>query len=276
MYVLGHVVTAERSGLFGAVELSGGERVLELMLPDLLSCHDWAYDRCWYRSEGTRDRLVTAHMVGDAVVHYGREWTGERKRSGWAYLRMGQVARRYDEFWRIAMDNGWRLPDAGEQDSRRGWAHTLVEYSIDQRLADTGEWSELLAEVHRQASATCADPSWAHRYVTEGMVQPSKPLASQPQRYCGALERAVQPDEIHLRGLAVKFGLVETPEVLAWLRGWCRGIVSGVGADEVDDVVGEITRTVAEPDRFGYPTELTGMAGIPDPFATPRATAERR
>ncbi|MEU4776022.1 hypothetical protein [Micromonospora sp. NPDC023644] len=266
MYVLGHVVTAVRSGAFGPVDLLSGERVLELMLPDVLSSHDWGYEHCWRDTDSLRGRLVVAHMLGDAVVHYGPRWVAPHRRSGWAYLRMGQVARRYEEFWRTAAERGWRKPDAGPQDSRRGWAHSLVEYSIDQHLADHGDWSDLLAELRRRAAVVVTDPSWVRAYAAEAGVVPSKPLLSQPQRYCGALSRALEPDEIHLRGLAVKFGLIERPEVLGWLREWTRGIVAGVGADEIDDVLAGISDVISTPEGFGYPVDPWAVAAIPEPW----------
>jgi len=276
MYVIGHVVTAAAAPVAGRPDLRRGERVIELMLPDLLSCHDWAYAHSWYRQERTRDQLVVAHMVGDAVVHFGRRWDGEHRKRGWAYRTMGQVARRYQHFWDTVDDNGWRLPEAGPPDSRRGWAHTLCEYALDQWLADNGDWDELLAACREQAAGTLADRAWVDAYVEAGTVTPSKPLATQPARYCGAISRACRPDEIHLRGLAVKFGLVESSEVLEWLRGWVRGIVRGVGAQELDAVVTEITETVTEPWAHGYPTAVLSAATIPDPATALAGQAAER
>jgi hypothetical protein len=101
--------------------------------------------------------------------------------------------------------------------------------------------------------------------VQEATVVPSKPVASQPERYCRAVARARQPDEIHLRGLAVKFGLVETDEALDWLRGWTRGIVDSLGEAEIRAVVAEVAEVVADPAAAGYPVRLGDAAGIPDP-----------
>lgn len=267
MYVLGHVVTS--AGARGTdVDLLAGERVLELMLPDLLSCHDWAYDRSWYRSETRRDRLVVAHMVGDAVVHYGVRWDGLHRRAGWAYRRMGVVTRRYSAFWREAADRGWRRPDALDRDSRRGWAHTLVEYSVDQLLADDGDWGDLLDAVRAEARQTLQDRTWVDEYVLAAAVAPSKPLASQPARYCGALARAERPDEMHLRGLAVKFGLVETDEVLDWLRGWTRDIVRTVGAEEIRSVVDGVSEVLTDLPAHGYPDSVADAVRLPDPSRT--------
>lgn len=265
MYILGHVETATRSEVVRSVDLRAGERVLELMLPDILNCHDWAYEHSWYRHESARDQLIVTHMVGDAVVHYGTRWSGERRRRGWAYVRMGQVARRYETFWTTAEQAGWRRPDAGERDSRRGWAHSLVEYSIDQLLADTGDWTEVFEACRDGARATLRDPDWVDTYVHQHTIPDSSLSRTFPGLYLGAVSRARQPDEIHLRGLALKFGLVETDEVLDWLRTWMRDIVSGIGREEMERALASITEVVAEPDAYAYPTSLKAAARIPDP-----------
>src|SRR6185437_13469165 len=90
-----------RQVLAGAVaRRRGGELGLALMLPDLLSCHEWGCPQAWsLAGAGTQADLVVAHMIGDAVVHYGRHWQGHERKRGWAYCRMGLVTRRYDEFY---------------------------------------------------------------------------------------------------------------------------------------------------------------------------------
>lgn len=258
VFVLGHVATIGESGVFHDLDLLAGEEVLTLMLPDLLACHDWAYDRAWGWSgcSVTAD-LVCAHMLGDALIHHGPRWTPQRRKVGWVYRRMGLISRAYEAFFDHAEGLGWRNP-ALARDSRRGWAHTMVEYSIDQWLADTGVFEEVQEAATSAAQATLENRTWVDRVVDDLAVDPSKPIATQPSRYCGALARAVRPDEMHLRGLAVKFGLDERDEVLDWIRSQLRAIVLEVGDDELRAIRRQLSEVIVEPGRLNYPVTGTG------------------
>jgi len=261
VFVLGHLVSLHESKAFPELALHEGEHGMTAMLPDLLSCHDWGYSQAWaLAGAGIQAELVLAHMLGDAVVHYGVQWRGHERKSGWAYRRMGLVTRRYDEFHAYAEERGWR-PAGLPRDSRRGWAHTLVEYSIDQWLADRRDLSVMHRQVKEAAEATAADLAWVHDLVAQHVITPSKPIESQPYRYCGALTRSTEPDEMHLRGLALKFQLAESPDALRWLRGWLRAIWQEVGEEEMADVLSSLARAGADPVRFGYPLEISAFTG---------------
>lgn len=263
MFVLGHLESLHESKAFPEFDLHRGEHGMTVMVPDLLSCHDWGYSKSWALvGAGVQAEMVLAHMLGDAVVHYGERWRGHERKSGWAYLRMGLVARRYDEFHDYAEERGWRQPGLA-RDSRRGWAHSLVEYSVDQWLADRRDLSVMHREVRASAEAVAADLAWVHNLVEQHVITTSKPIESQPYRYCGALVRANEPDEIHLRGLALKFQIAEEPEALHWLRGWLRAIWQELGDDEMADVFASLVRVGADPVRFGYPLEISGFPQPP-------------
>jgi hypothetical protein len=263
VFVLGHLVTLHESRAFPRLDLDQGEHGMTAMLPDMLSCHDWGYSNAWrLAGAGVQAELVLGHMLGDAVVHYGARWTGLRRKSGWAYLRMGLVTRRFDEFHDYATAAGWR-PAGLPTDSRRGWAHTLVEYSLDQWLADHRDLSLMHRAVRAAATDTSENLSWVHGLVAEHVIETSKPLATQPYRYCGALIRSAEPDEMHLRGLALKFQLEEHPDALDWLRGWLREICHRIGDDEMRDVVRGIADATADPIRHGYPLEIASLDRLP-------------
>jgi hypothetical protein len=256
VYVLGHLRTVIDSGAFDESDVLGGDRSLVTMFPDLVSCHDWGYERSWdLVGAGPHAELVIAHMLGDAVVHYGRTFSGLHRKSGWAYLRMGLVARRYGEFFAVAESAGWREPGL-PYDSRRGWAHTLIEYSIDQYLADQVGCEALWAAAQSVARSTALDLGWVHALIAEHVIRPSKPIESQPLRYCGGLIRATQPDEMHLRALALKFGLVEHDDCLEWLRAQLRDVWVTVGAEEMETVLASLRQVVADPLELGYPLHL--------------------
>jgi len=259
VFVLGHLISAHRSGAFPDVDLRNGELGMAAMLPDLLSCHDWGYSVSWsLAGAGPQADLVLAHMIGDAVVHFGQRWQGRDRKRGWAYVRMGIVARRFDEFHEYAERLGWRQPNL-PRESRRGWAHTMVEYSIDQWISDRSDVTALFEHVRSSALDTARDLSWVSDLVEQYVIRPSKPIETQPYRYCGALSRSEQPDEFHLRGLASKFLLTETAECLSWLREWLRTIWMTVGEDEMSDVLRSLVEATADPVRFGYPLEIADL-----------------
>jgi hypothetical protein len=260
MYVLGHLISAHGSGAFPEIDLRDGEHAMTVMVPDLLSCHDWGYSKAWaIAGAGAQSDLVLAHMLGDAVVHYGARWRGLGRKSGWAYLRMGLVARRFEAFYEHAESRGWRFPGLA-RDSRRGWAHTMVEYSIDQWIADRMDVSALFANVRTAADDTAADLGWVHALIAQHVITPGRPVECQPYRYCGALSRSREPDELHLRGLAVKFQIAETPESIPWLRGWLREIWQAAGDEEMRDVLNSLSDVTADPVGYGYPIEIAAYA----------------
>lgn len=260
MFVLGHMHTVMESRAFDEADIIGANRSLVLMFPDMVSCHDWGYEHSWgLVGAGLHAELIIAHMLGDALVHYGRRFNGLRRKSGWAYIRMGTVARGYNNFFDTAEAAGWRQPGLA-RDSRRGWAHSLVEYSVDQYIADRRKCDHLWAAAKTAANFTESDFTWVHELVAEHVIIPSKPIETQPARYCGAVTRSIQPDEIHLRGLALKFGLSEVPECLAWLRAQLRAILEIVGGDEMEDVLASLSQVVVDPLALGYPLRMRQTA----------------
>src|SRR5215831_4445652 len=109
MYVVGHCVVTDRSGVWHTQEVYG-EGILGLMFPDYVRCHDWGYGCCfepWWTESSVADRMIQAHLLGDYFVHFGRG-TRERRREGWAYRNMGVYARRYEQFFSRAAAAGIR------------------------------------------------------------------------------------------------------------------------------------------------------------------------
>lgn len=255
VFAFGHLHTVARSGLFPTLDLAAGDRVLALLAPDVISCHDWAYEEVWRDGDDPVTRaLMRAHLIGDAVVHHGPHWTPQRRRIGWAYRNMGIIAREYEPFFAEAAANGWLLDPDAPRDHRRGWSHTLVEYAIDQYLCDTLDLSEAYsAVVAAFESVDTVVDVMAAELAASGIV-PSKPFPEQPRRYAHAVLASTEPDEFHLLGIAAKFGLVETQEVVTHLRATLRRIVATLGADEFDRVVDLLIEVTADPLRHGYPS----------------------
>jgi hypothetical protein len=245
VFVFGHLVTIADAGIFPALDPLGGEEFAAFLLPDIVSCHDWAYDCIWGLRPGDRVAdCVRAHMVGDGFIHYGDGWRGVRQRRGFAYRRMGLVSSRYESFFEQAEANGWLAEVTARRDSRRGWAHTLVEYSVDQHLADTRRLDDSFVALRAAGAAVTSDG--LGRLLEVLGAQVSKPFPAQPSRYLGVITRAETPDEFHLRGLAAKFGLREDAPVLDWLRRLLRSVVAGVGTEELDGLIRRLTEVLED------------------------------
>jgi hypothetical protein len=244
VFVFGHLVTIADAGIFPALDPLAGEEFAAFLLPDIVSCHDWAYDSIWSVRPGDPVAdCVRVHMIGDGFIHYGEGWREARQRRGFAYRQMGLVSSGYESFFEQAEANGWLAETTVQRDSRRGWAHTLVEYSVDQHLADTRPLDDSFLAL-RAAGASLTPDRLAPLLEVLG-AQMSKPFPAQPSRYLGVIARAQAPDEFHLRGLAVKFGLREDACVLDWLRRLLRSVIAGVGREELDGLIRRLT-TVLE------------------------------
>src|SRR5262249_56596835 len=124
MYIFGHCVITDiqRPGLFDVYGSDG----VALMLPDVVRCHDWGYERCFCsRPSSIAGQLIRMHMLEDWFIHYGEGTV--RKRVGWAYRKMAIYAQEYDNFFATAAARGLRHGEP--PDSRRGFCHTMIEYS---------------------------------------------------------------------------------------------------------------------------------------------------
>ncbi|HDR7799683.1 TPA: hypothetical protein QCY03_003484 [Bacillus tropicus] len=254
MFVFGHVLTTMDSNIFRDIDLEAGEGVIGLMMPDMLSSHDWGYENCWnVKSISMDTKLIQAHMIGDAVVHYGSRWNKPLTRKGWAYKNMGVIAKEYHQFFDNAKEAGFLIDETKPRDSIRGWAHSLVEYSIDQYLTDTRNLVVPFESIRREFRKLENNIEEVNTSIQNIGIIPSKPYPSQPLRYSGVISRSEEPDEFHLRGLASKFGLVESPEVLNWTRSILRRIIQDLGKDDLENVISEITKVVNNPNPFGYP-----------------------
>jgi hypothetical protein len=285
MFIFGHVITAADSHIFGRGDLLAGEGVLGLMFPDLVSCHEWGYRASWDLDPSSPTAtLIKAHMIGDAVVHYGARWAEPNRRRGWAYRRMGIVSRAYNAFFARARAEGLLIcPDGYRPDSVRGWAHTIIEYTVDQFLTDTRRLDESFQSIRAEFTRISGRIDWIEETLAQLGIAAGKPFPAQPLRYARCLADATEPDEFHLRGLIVKFGLVESAEVIGWLRGMLRSVIGTIGREEMEDVVGLLGDVVRDPIEFSYPiapwerpwfAPPAGFARGPSPAALRAAAVE--
>ena len=208
MYIVGHSVIADLSTR-GGFDFFGADCVA-LMLPDIVRCHDWGYDRCLGpRPSSTAGQLIRLHLLADWFIHFG-EGT-ERERVGWAYQKMAVYARGYEAFFSAAAARG--LYSGVPQDSRRGFSHTMIEYSIDTWLIRNGYFEgrfesvrDALGRVGREHGA--GSMSWLRRTMAaEGVRSDSPDLATDAISFGDRVARSQSSEEFVFRAGVKKFGL---------------------------------------------------------------------
>lgn len=207
------------------------------MLPDFADSHAFAYTHAWEREGDTDSRLIRSHIAGDWWIHFGDDLTQPARRRGWAYLRMGVIARRYEEFYALAHERGL-VPTAVPNDSRRGWAHSMLEYSVDTYLARRGALDDAFDDIRRQLGSL-----QAHAEEVRALLARQQVLPWRQEAWRGALDYSVRvaladsPEEIGLLGAAGKFGLDYSPASRALVREFQSQVVQDVGAEEYETVI---------------------------------------
>ncbi|MFS0752927.1 hypothetical protein [Oceanobacillus sp. 1P07AA] len=256
MFLFGHILTAKNSNLIGRLDVAKGEGVVALMLPDILSSHDWAYNKSWNidpNKEGAL--LIQAHIIGDAVIHFGKEWDKPLVKRGWAYKNMKYIAGDYYNFFNKAKRMDYIKPNKIINDSIRGWSHTMVEYTIDQYLTDNFILEESFDNIKKVFSETTHNLSFLSDSVVDYGIETSKPFPDQPLRYSNIIKNSNSPDEFHLRGLAAKYGLKENDDVIDWLRSYLRSIISLVGINSIKDIINTLKEVTSDPYNYNYPVK---------------------
>lgn len=250
MFLIGHVYTAAQSSVFKGINLAEGEGVVEIMLPDILSSHDWSYENCWYMGNNNTKTLIQAHIIGDAVVHYGDKWDEQHIRKGWAYKNMHYIVKEYNNFYKYAKNEGY-LIENNSRDSLRGWAHTLIEYSIDQYLTDTIDFSKAFFSIKKAFENINLQK--IKDIIIDNNMKPAKPFPQQPLRYSSVIVNSMEPDEFHLRGLLEKFGLMQSNEAINWVRSFLRNIIQDIGIENMNEIISQLINVIKNPCNFGYP-----------------------
>src|SRR5437879_1009402 len=105
MYILGHAYVSQAlKSVDSDFAINDGMRAL--MIPDYADSHALAYRHAWSMDADTCGLLIRSHIAGDWWVHFGENLEEPARRRGWAYRRMGVVARRYESFYQEAYEKG--------------------------------------------------------------------------------------------------------------------------------------------------------------------------
>lgn len=249
MYVIGHAYLTEQ--VRGVdLEYSTGQGARALMLPDFADSHAFAYTHAWEpRSTDADSRLIRSHIAGDWWIHFGDEVVAPARRRGWAYLRMGVVARQYETFFRQAFELGLR-DDATPNDSRRGWAHSMLEYSVDTYLCQRGRMDAHFDSLRRELGNLAGHHGEVRAMFEQQQVDRwSRRTWHHAMDYSLRVALAETPEDIAVIGALGKFDLDYSPEAREFLRGYQRQVVAAVGADEYEDILRHMARFVYDVDR---------------------------
>jgi hypothetical protein len=191
------------------------------MLPDYVRCHDWGYDKCFEQNPVTpAGRLIRSHMLADWFVHYGSEF--ERQKRGWAYRKMGVYAKTYEAFQAEAVRRKLR-EDIPMNDSRRGFSHTMIEYSIDTWLANRGLVDDrfaFLKETYAQLGKSEGPGSLeaiARVIQQEGIDLVNEKMGQDVLSFGRRVEQSKSPVEFAYRAGVKKFGLDDTDDAVAFV-----------------------------------------------------------
>ncbi|WP_217548942.1 hypothetical protein [Streptomyces sp. GbtcB6] len=207
------------------------------MVPDFADSHAFAYTRAWEKEGDTDSRLIRSHIAGDWWIHFGDNLTEPARRRGWAYLNMGVVARRYEEFYALAHERGL-APTPVPNDSRRGWAHSMLEYSVDTYIARRGTLDHGFDAIKQQLGSLQAHGDEVQALLATQQVSPwSQEAWRHACEYSIRVALAESPEDIAVLGAAGKFGLDYSPESRALVREFQSHVVDSVGSDEYETVI---------------------------------------
>jgi phosphoglycolate phosphatase-like HAD superfamily hydrolase len=251
MYILGHLLlTTAMSSVDRDYAVERGIRAL--MLPDFADTHAFAYTHAWERAGDTDSRLIRSHIAGDWWIHFGDNLTDAAWRRGWAYLKMGVVSRRYEEFYAEAFARGL-TGTAEPNDSRRGWAHSMLEYSVDTYIARTGVLDDTFEAIRDQLGSLSMHADEVRTMFASQQVLPwSQAVWSNAGDYSTRVALSQSPEDFAVIGAAGKFGLDYSPEAREFVRSYQSAVVENIGADEYDMVIDAMHDFVAavEHDHF--------------------------
>lgn len=243
MYIVGHCVITDLSKP-GPFDLYGSDSIA-LMLPDIVRCHDWGYERCLReRSSSIAGQLIRMHMLADWFIHFGDGVV--RERVGWAYRKMSVYAREYDAFFHSAATRNLRRGEP--TDSRRGFSHTMIEYSIDTWLVRNGYFDgrfdsvrDALGRVGGEQGA--GSLSWIRETMdAEGIESDSLDLSADATSFADRVMRSNDAHEFVYRAGVKKFGLKDCDDSISLMAETIEKGLRKIPGEEMRGIVDQAAR----------------------------------
>jgi hypothetical protein len=161
---------------------------------------------------------------------------------------MGVVSRLYEEFYRTAYEKG--LCDTPEpNDSRRGWSHTMMEYSIDTYLARSGRMDDGFPAMREQLGGLSGHVAEVAELFTQQQVRPwSQATWQHAQAYSLRVALSRAPEDFAVIGAVGKFGLDYTDESRKHVLAYQHRIVDEIDADEYERILRAMSDFVRDVD----------------------------
>ncbi len=264
MDLIGHCAVALDSGLHDEAEIFG-PGLPEMMMPNILHCHDWAYATMWdvallpapLRTSALR---IRSHIVADWVIHYGGSTTRTKRKCGWAYRRMGAVHRERHAFFARADALGLLgsravMPDQWTKKQRLDFAHSIAEYALDFRLSMRTTTLDAFASIKRSLAALDASaPGDARRRLRRLFAA----LGGWSDRDAAALERSIDamahdaataqcPEDFAILTTIRKYGFADTPAARRYVGGFLDRIAVDLDRTDIDAMLRDVSAAVRDP-----------------------------
>lgn len=263
MDLLGHCDIALRSGVHEPDEVLG-DGLLDLMLPNMLHCHDWAYAHMWEldhvpMSQQRAADLIRCHIVADWVIHYGNEHTHTKRKCGWAYKKMAVAKIECARFFGVAAENGLLLPKAvlpqvWTKKQQLDFYHSIIEYSLDVLIAQTlpQRYFRMIKDTLSKLGGADAQ-RWQSgvfsRFDALGATSEHSIdfLASSIRELAKDAVAADRADCFAVATLIRKYGFSNTAASRTYVREFLNMIAAQLDPQEVEAMMAEIGCIAAEP-----------------------------
>jgi len=285
--LLGHCDIALRSGAHDPDEVYG-DGLLDLLLPNMLHCHDWAYAHMWQldnvpRCQLRAAQLIRSHVVADWVIHYGDQQTHAKRKCGWAYKKMAVAKAECARFFGVAAERRLLLPDAllpREWTKRHhlDFNHSIIEYSLDVLLARS-----LPHRYFRMIQDTLLKLAGADAQRWQaGVFSRFDALGATSEHSVSFLKNSIRAlaadaaaadsaDYFALATVIRKYGFINNATSRDYVRGFLNMIAAQLDCQEVEATLAEIGRIAADP-LLIY---TVSYGDAPYYFCGPRAHDER-
>lgn len=240
MYVVGHCLSVVDSGMCQPHEMDEFG-IIATMLPDILDNHAWAYGTCYDWPASTQvTKFIHAHMVGDWFVHFGTN-TQVQEREGWAYERMAYFGDRYEAFFQGAGEAGIAYQSTST-DTRRGFAHTMSEYSIDLWLAKSGRFDRYfdasrngLGALGREDDDGAGSIHWLRKAIAdEQMPTDLRKVAGQVESFRWRASTVKSPEEYVVYSIISKLDFKYNQDSLDYVRSALEDGIAKLTVKELD------------------------------------------
>jgi hypothetical protein len=238
MFLVGHLHTVVEGDCAALKRLLSTD-VMPLLLPDVCDTHAPLYDRLpSWQPRGLSEWLLYSHMLGDWIVHFGPVIARGRGRRGWAYQRMAVASALYDEFFVAACHAGLR-PDSKPSDSRRGFSHTLVEYSIDTVVTRMRVYDSVFAPLRAALLDQLTLNAMLAHCASFGLSShiDVAALGAKVECFADRIARSSAPDDLARWAGVRKFGLERCAESAKFVGTYINAVTDALRGDDILDTL---------------------------------------